>query len=99
LVHSGPAFDAALESYLRTAFTLRDGNGADVALKWSRATVTDDLVVAFFEGGASPKDLTVDSQLLMETNPDQVNTVNVTRGSDTRTVVFRDGDPPQTLRF
>ena len=57
-------------------------------------------MVAYFEAtGAAPNRLVVDSQLLMETNPDQVNTVNVTVNGDTRTAVFRDGDPPQLLTF
>jgi hypothetical protein len=97
---SGLAFDAALESYLRTAFTLRDDVGADLPLTWSRVTVADDLVVAYFDvPGTAPKRLIVDSQLLMETNPDQVNTVNVTVNGDTQTAVFRDGDPPHLLTF
>jgi len=97
---SGPAFDAALQDYLRTAFTLRDGNGLAISLTWSRVTMADDLVVAYFEAaGIAPNRLVVDSQLLMETNPDQVNTVNVTVHGDTQTAVFRDGDPPQLLTF
>ena len=97
---SGAAFDAALQDYLRTAFTLRNANGLAVSLTWSRVTVAEDLVVAYFEAtGAAPNRLVVDSQLLMETNPDQVNTVNVTVNGDTRTAVFRDGDPPQLLTF
>ena len=67
---SGAAFDAALEDYLRTAFTLRDGNGLAVSLTWSRVTVAEDLVVAYFEAaGTAPNRLVVDSQLLMEANP------------------------------
>ncbi len=99
-VRSGAAFEAALESYLRAAFTLRDEAGTALPLTWSHATVADDLVVAYFEAPrAATNRLAVDSQLLMETNPDQVNTVNVTLNGDTQTVVFRDDDPPQLLRF
>jgi hypothetical protein len=89
-----------LERYLRSAFTLRDAAGVALPLTWSRATVADDLVVAYFDASdAAPKGLTIDSQILMETNPDQVNTVNVTVNGDTQTTVFRDGDPPQLLTF
>lgn len=98
---SGASFEAALESYIRAAFILRDEAGAAVPLTWSHVTVADDLVVAHLEvpRHAVSKTLTVDSQLLMETNPDQVNTVNVTLNGDTQTVVFRDGDKPKALHF
>lgn len=100
-VRSGPAFEIALATYLQAAFTLGDEHGNPVPLQWTRASVADDLVVAYLEvpNGAALKRLVIDSQILMETNPDQVNTVNVTLGGDTQTAVFRDGDPPQRLQF
>lgn len=100
-VGSGASFEAAMESYIKTAFTFRDGNGTVLPLAWSHASIGDDVVAIYFSGERQTpiRRFIVDSQLLMETNPDQVNTVNLTLNDITRTAVFRDGDKPQLLTF
>ena len=96
----GGAFEAALDLYLNEAFTLHDSAGRRVALKWSGSLASNDLVVVTYDAEPSSVSgqLWLQNEILMETNPDQVNTVNITENGATDTLVFRDGDAPRRWR-
>ena len=96
-----PALEKTLKSYLGEVFTVADDRGKPLTTAWVGMKLTADTVLIYQEiaGAAAVKSITVGSQILTETHPGQVNTVNVSLGGDTQTVVFMAGDPPQTVRF
>lgn len=91
---------AALVAHAARAFVLADANGR-VALTHKETDLAGDDVRLVYVGrlAAPAKIVTVDSNLLEESHPDQENQVNVRRAKRTLTAVFRPGSEPQSLRF
>ncbi|MCB2107182.1 MAG: hypothetical protein KDE14_05750 [Rhodobacteraceae bacterium] len=96
-----PAAEALVEEYLGERFALKSGDGRALKIDWVGMTVSVDTVMVY-EEVRTPGDLAgliVANQILAETHPQQVNTVNVTLGDRTKTVIFQADDPPQTIAF
>ena len=92
---------AALVAYAGRAFRLGDASGRPVALKHVRTDLAGDSVTLVYSARlpAGTKAVTVDSNLLEETYPDQENQVNVRWKKVTRTAVFHPGEGAQRISF
>ena len=91
--------DSALARYLRGTFALADGRGRPVALRWTGAQRTGDVVLLRLRGEV-PGGLAgarVTSLLLCERFPDQVNIVRASYGGRTTTVLFLKGEASKGL--
>ncbi len=96
-VENEPELDALLSSYVNDYFSLADGNENPIPLAWVGSAPEIDAVFAYQEAPL-PKNLNaliIANQMLTETHPSQVNTVNVTFGGRTQTRMFVLGDPPK----
>lgn len=92
---------AAFVAYAGRAFRLVGEDGTPAPLEHVRTELAGDSITVVYRTrlAAPAKTVTVDSNLLEETWPDQENQVNVRRSKVTRTVVFRPGDAAQEVTF
>jgi hypothetical protein len=101
LVAATPEAEKLIDDYIRDTFSLKTGEGRSLRLDWVGLKVEVDTVFAYQEVPApgALTGLTVDNRMLVETHPGQINTVNVSVGGRTKTVVFMSGDGPQSVTF
>lgn len=86
-------------SYLDDYFSLTLEDGRTLPLTWVGAELKLDTVLAYQESPISNDigQLTVTNQILTETHPTQINTVNVTYGGRVYSRMFTLGDPPSLI--
>jgi hypothetical protein len=98
-MEDGPGIEDLIEAYLDDYFSLSDSDGNAIPLTWVGAELMDDSMLAYQEAPITPAldGLIVANQMLTETHPTQINTVNVTFGGRTQTRMFTLGDQPQTV--
>ena len=98
-MESEPDVDALVSPYVNDYFTILDGNENPIPLSWVGTSLETDAVFAYQEASLPQRlnSLIVANQMLTETHPSQVNTVNVTFGGRTQTRTFVLGDPPQGI--
>jgi hypothetical protein len=92
---------AALRDHVAARFHLRDVTGAPVPLRFVGAELSGDLVLVHFEG-RTPEGgaVEVDSDILQDFSPRQINQVNVRRaGGPTRSATFPPGAAAVRLAF
>ena len=91
--------DELIAAYLDDYFSLSTADGKAVPLTWVGAKFSYDAVLAYQEAPMSDDmlGLIIANQMLTETHPSQINTVNITFGGRTRTRMFTLGDAPQTI--
>lgn len=91
--------DGLIAAYLDDYFSISTVDGDAIPLTWVGAKLSYDAVLAYQEAPMidDMTGLSVANQMLTETHPSQINTVNVTFGGRTRTRLFTLGDAPQTI--
>ena len=97
VMENEPEPDVLLSAYVNDYFFLTDGKENPIALAWVGSALEIDTVFAYQEAPL-PQNLSaliIANQMLTETHPSQINTVNVTFGGRTQTRSFVLGDPPQ----
>lgn len=101
LVAATPEAEKLIDDYIRDTFSLKTADGRALRLDWVGLKVEVDTVFAYQEVPApgAVTGLVVANQMLVETHPGQINTVNVSLGAGTKTVVFMSGDGPQAVMF
>ena len=94
-----PNIEDLIGAYLGDYFALADSDGNVIPLTWVGAELKIDSVFAYQEAPIAPTldGLIVANQMLTETHPTQINTVNVTFGGRTQTRMFTLGDEPQAV--
>ncbi|NKB42947.1 MAG: hypothetical protein GKS03_01590 [Alphaproteobacteria bacterium] len=94
-----PNIEEMIANYLSEYFSLSTANGIAIPLTWVGAELDVSSVLAYQEApiASNLSGLIVDNQMLTETHPSQINTVNVTFGGRTQTRMFTLGDAPQTI--
>ena len=94
-----PDTDALVSSYVDDYFSILDGNENPIPLSWVGTSAEVDAVFAYQETPLPQNlnSLIIANQMLTETHPSQVNSVNVTFGGRTQTRTFVLGDPPQGI--
>jgi hypothetical protein len=98
---NNPASAKLVESYLLDVFSLKTPDGKALKPAWVGMKLQVDALLVYQEiksPGTLPG-LAVNSQILTETNPGQINTVNVTFQGRTLTALFKMNDPTQVLMF
>ncbi len=90
-----------IASYLSDYFSLSSGDGAQMPLTWVGASAQGDTILTYQETPATQgvKDLLINTQILTDAHPTQVNTVNVTYNGRTQTRIFTQNDGPQLIAF
>ncbi|MDX2224003.1 MAG: DUF6702 family protein [Rhodospirillaceae bacterium] len=101
LVAETPEAEKLIDDYIRDTFSLKTAEGRALRLDWVGLKVEVETVFAYQEVPApgALTGLTVANQMLVETHPGQINTVNVSVGGRTKTLVFMSGDGPQSVAF
>jgi hypothetical protein len=93
-LEAGKATDRIAFDYLRSAFELKDGNGAPSELQWVGMEVKGETVwlyvLAKIPSGLAKS--TLRNAFLFDLFDDQVNIVNVLHDGQKSTLVFRRGD-------
>lgn len=94
-----PNIEDLIAAYLGDYFSLADSDGSAIPLTWVGAELVVDSVLAYQEAPVTSAldGLIVANQMLTETHPTQINTVNVTFGGRTQTRMFTLGDGPQSV--
>lgn len=91
--------EVLVEQYVGEYFSLTTSNQGPIGLDWVGMALEVDTLFVYQEAPL-PRALTglvIANQMLTETHPSQVNTVNVTFEGRTQTRSFILGDPPQTV--
>jgi hypothetical protein len=90
---------AQLALYVETQFQIVDlATREPLKLKLIGAELDGDSVLVYQEfKGALPDNLTIRQDALRENFPNQVNTINISLGSQIRTLIFKDKDSWKTL--
>jgi hypothetical protein len=98
---NNPASAKLVESYLLDVFSLKTAEGKALKPAWVGMKLQVDAVMVFQEikNPGTLSGMAVNSQILTETNPGQINTVNVTFQGRTQTALFKMNDPTQVLMF
>jgi hypothetical protein len=98
---NNPASAKLVESYLLDVFSLKTPQGKALKPAWVGMNLQVDAVMVFQEikNPGTLSGMAVNSQILTETNPGQINTVNVTFQGRTQTALFKMNDPAQVLMF
>lgn len=91
--------ESLIGSYLEDYFSLSHADGTRIPLTWVGAELKLDTLLAYQEAPISGdiQHLTVANQILTETHPTQINTVNVTFGGRVYSRMFTLGDPPDLI--
>jgi hypothetical protein len=98
---NNPASAKLVESYLLDVFSLKTDQGKALKPAWVGMKVLADALMVYQEvkNSGPLAGIAVNSQILTETNPGQINTVNVTFKGRTQTALFKMNDPTQVLMF
>jgi hypothetical protein len=96
LEHSA-GMEKLIEAYLLDVFSVRTADGRALKPEWVGMKLQVDTLFVYQEirAMAGVTALAVNSQILTETHPGQVNTVNVTAGGRTQSAIFTANDPAQ----
>lgn len=88
-------------SYLNEYFSLILMDGTVIPLTWVGGEIRLDTLLAYQEApiASDIEQLTIANQLLTETHPTQINTVNVAFGGRVHSRMFTLGDSPEVIRF
>ncbi len=99
VMEAEPDADALVSAYVNEYFSISDGKEIPIPLSWVGVSMEVDAVFAYQEAPLPQRlnSLIIANQMLTETHPSQVNTVNVTFGGRTQTRTFELGDPPQGI--
>ncbi|MDG2242781.1 MAG: hypothetical protein P8L66_04725 [Rhodospirillaceae bacterium] len=94
-----PDIENLIASYLSNYFSLATADGRAIPLTWVGAELNIKDVLAYQDGHIESglSGIVIANQMLTETHPSQINTVNVTFGGRTQTRMFTLGDAPQTV--
>lgn len=98
-IEDTPNLEDLVKDYLSDYFSITTAQGEVIDLNWIGAEQMFNSVFAYQEA-PMPENLsgiTIANQILTETHPSQLNTVNVTVGGRTRTRMFTLGDGPETI--
>lgn len=98
-IEDTPNFETLINDYLSDYFSIATSGGEAIDLNWIGAEQMFGSVFVYQEALISENlnGLIVANQMLTETHPSQINTVNVTFGGRTRTRMFTLGDAPETI--
>lgn len=91
--------ETLIGSYLDDYFSLSVTDKSAVPLTWVGAELKLDTLLVYQEAPLSGEinQITVANQILTETHPSQINTVNVTVGGRVYSRMFTLGDPPDVI--
>ncbi len=97
-IDADPQVDALAKAYVSERFVVRSGSKR-IEPTWIGAEIEDDTAHLYFEFvlRAGAKDVTLHDAIFFDIAPAQVNRVHVSRGTTTRTLLFRPMDPPRSL--
>lgn len=98
-IEDTPNIEELIKNYLSDYFSMTTSHGEAINLDWVGAEPMFGSVFVYQEAPI-PENLNgliVANQMLTETHPSQINTVNVTFGGRTRTRMFTLGDAPETI--
>jgi hypothetical protein len=100
-LQESPGMEKAVEGYLLDVFSIKTPAGAALKPAWVGMKLQLDTVFVYQELNttADLTGLVVNSQILTETHPGQVNSVNVTAKGHTQTLIFMANDPAQVVMF
>lgn len=100
LEHS-PGMEKLIESYLLDVFSIKAADGKPLKPVWVGMKLQVDTLFVYQEIPAMTglKGLTINSQILTETHPGQVNSVNITMSGRTQTLIFMAPDAGQSVTF
>lgn len=93
--------ETLIDSYLEDYFSLTLKDGSLIPLNWVGAELRIDTLLAYQEAplAGDIDEITVANQILTETHPTQINTVNVTFGGRVYSRMFTLGDPPEVIEL
>ncbi|MDX2145257.1 MAG: DUF6702 family protein [Rhodospirillaceae bacterium] len=96
-----PGTQKILETYLLEIFSIKSPDGQALKPEWVGMKLNIDTVFVYQEvkNAAALPGLTINSQVLTETHPGQVNSVNITKNKRTQTLIFMSGDSAQSVTF
>lgn len=93
--------EASVQGYLHKVFTVKAANGDLLKPAWVGLKLQVDTLFVYEElkDAAGLDVLIINDQILTETHPGQVNTVNVTAHGRTQTLLFTAADAPQAVKI
>jgi len=96
-----PASEKLIESYLLDVFSVKTPDGKALKPEWVGMKLQADTALIYQEikNAAALTGLAVSNQILTETHPGQLNTVNITVRGRTQTLTFGVNDPAQSVSF
>jgi hypothetical protein len=96
-----PGTQKILEAYLLDVFSLKSPEGQTLKPEWVGMKLSVDTVFIYQEikNASALPGLMINSQVLTETHPGQVNSVNVTKNKRTQTLIFMANDSAQSVTF
>ncbi len=100
-LHDAPATAKLVESYLLAVFSIKAPDGKALKPEWAGMTLQVDTLFVYQEikNAGGLKGLMISDQILTETHPGQVNTVNITTNGRTQSLIFTASDSAQTVTF
>jgi len=93
--------EALIASYLNDYFSLSQPDGGEMPLTWVGASAQGDTILTYQETPAvqGVQELVINTQILTDAHPTQVNTVNITYNGRTQTRIFTQNDSPQVVEL
>ncbi len=90
-----------VEGYLLDVFSIKATDGKPLRPLWVGMKLQVDTLFVYQEikDMAGVNGLMINSQILTETHPGQVNSVNITRDGRTQTLILKAGDAAQPVTF
>jgi hypothetical protein len=90
-----------MESYLLEVFSVKTPDGQPLRPEWFGMKLQADTALIYREikNAAGLTGLVIANQILTETHPGQINTVNITARGRTQTLTFGANDPAQSVSF
>jgi hypothetical protein len=90
-----------VEGYLLDVFSIKAADGRPLKPNWVGMKIQVDTLFVYQEikAMAEVKGLVINSQILTETHPGQVNSVNITMNGRTQTLIFMANDAAQSVSF
>lgn len=96
-----PTSQKLIESYLLDVFSVKTPDGKPLKPEWVGMKLQADTALIYQEikNAATLSGLVISNQILTETHPGQLNTVNITVRGRTQTMTFGVNDPAQSVSF
>ena len=100
-LHDAPATAKLVESYLLGVFSVKTPDGKALKPEWVGLKLQVDTMFVYQEikRMGELKGLVISDQILTETHPGQVNTVNITMNGRTQSLIFTAADSAQSVTF